>query len=54
MIVMPKSKNFGNFSKLILALLPNHDLILMVYSPIKKSYKILEVTKQLFQRSKHI
>jgi hypothetical protein len=38
-VLMAQSKNFRNFIKLILALLPKHHFILMTCSTIMKMYK---------------
>jgi hypothetical protein len=40
-VLMTQSKNFGNFSKLILTLIPKHHFILMTCSVIMQIYKKL-------------
>jgi hypothetical protein len=52
-VLMAQSKNFGNFIKLILSLIPKHHFILITCSPIMKMYKKIDISKKLFQRSKY-
>jgi hypothetical protein len=52
MVLIAHSRIFGILLKSILVMIQKDDLSLMIFSPIIQIQNIIEVRKQLFQRSK--